>query len=94
MYKTALDAMDSLTVHSINEIKSYKKPPQSAVIVVSALCDMFSVKPANWENGRALIMRDKYVKQFCWIFTLQIFSSTQKRIFYFIMSFHTSCKVW
>ena len=59
MYAAALEAVNSISPKCIDEIKRYQNPPASAVTVVTCLCHMFEVLPANWENGKALISQDK-----------------------------------
>ncbi|XP_076800448.1 dynein heavy chain domain-containing protein 1-like [Clavelina lepadiformis] len=60
MYAAALEAVNSISPKCIDEIKRYQNPPASAVTVVTCLCHMFEVLPANWENGKALISQDKF----------------------------------
>nr|XP_039270899.1 dynein heavy chain domain-containing protein 1-like isoform X1 [Styela clava] len=63
LYSSAVAAMRALTVQGLDELKRYKQPPEHAVTVVKALCDMFDVKPANWDNGKALIMQDNFYEE-------------------------------
>nr|XP_018667303.2 dynein heavy chain domain-containing protein 1-like [Ciona intestinalis] len=62
MHFSAVEILSSLNEGSFDEIKRYTKPPDSAVVVVTCLCHMFNVEPANWENGKALINKDKFFR--------------------------------
>ena len=59
MYDVAVAAQDALSQQWLDEMKRFKSPPRSAVDVALCLCEMFGVSPASWENGKALISRDK-----------------------------------
>jgi len=59
MYEVAVAAQDALSQQWLDEVKRYKTPPKTAVEVVLCLCEMFQVSPASWENGKALISREK-----------------------------------
>ena len=59
MYDVAVAVQDALSSGWIVEIKSFKTPPPSAVEVILCLCEMFKISPASWENGKALISREK-----------------------------------
>ncbi|XP_066556290.1 dynein heavy chain domain-containing protein 1 [Amia ocellicauda] len=54
LYQAALDALRSLRLADIEEIRSYRVPPEIVVLVMDAVCLMFG-KPSNWESGKQLI---------------------------------------
>ena len=41
-YQAARAALDSLDKHSVEEIRSYRVPPEGIVIVMEALCLLFN----------------------------------------------------
>nr|XP_015217773.1 PREDICTED: dynein heavy chain domain-containing protein 1 [Lepisosteus oculatus] len=54
LYQAALDALHSLTVADIEEIRCYRVPPDGVVMVMNAVCLMFG-RPRNWESSKQLI---------------------------------------
>uniref|UniRef100_W5N8P1 Si:dkey-11m19.5 n=1 Tax=Lepisosteus oculatus TaxID=7918 RepID=W5N8P1_LEPOC len=52
--QAALDALHSLTVADIEEIRCYRVPPDGVVMVMNAVCLMFG-RPRNWESSKQLI---------------------------------------
>ncbi len=55
-YEMALKAIESIDVTQLNELKSYRCPPQRVLAVVNTLCLMFR-QPPGWETGKLLLMR-------------------------------------
>ena len=54
IYKSALAALDTLNKQDIVEMKSYPKPPDDLVLVISAVCLLLDVKE-NWDEGKKLM---------------------------------------
>ena len=54
IYKEALGALDTLNKNDIIEMKSYAKPPEDLVLVISAVCFLLD-KPENWDEGKRLM---------------------------------------
>ncbi|MBN3311494.1 DNHD1 protein, partial [Atractosteus spatula] len=54
LYQAALDALHSLTVADVEEIRCYRVPPDGVVMVMNAVCLMFG-RPRNWESSKQLI---------------------------------------
>ncbi len=55
-YEMAMKAIESIDVTQLNELKSYRSPPQRVLAVVNTLCLMFREQP-GWESGKLLLMR-------------------------------------
>jgi hypothetical protein len=62
-YEMAMKAIESIDATQLNELKSYRSPPQRVLAVVNTLCLMFR-EPPGWESGKLLLMR-KGFKHFC-----------------------------
>ena len=54
IYREALAALDTLNKGDIIEMKSYAKPPEDLVLVISAVCLLMDVKE-NWDEGKKLM---------------------------------------
>lgn len=54
IYKEALSALDTLNKNDIIEMKSYAKPSEDIVLVISAVCFLFD-KPENWDEGKKMM---------------------------------------
>jgi dynein heavy chain len=54
IYKEALGALDTLNKNDIIEMKSYAKPPEDLVLVITAVCFLLD-KPENWDEGKKLM---------------------------------------
>jgi dynein heavy chain, axonemal len=54
IYKSALAALDTLDKKDIVEMKSYAKPAEDIVLVVSAVCLLLD-KPESWDEGKKLM---------------------------------------
>jgi dynein heavy chain len=54
IYKEALGALDTLNKGDIVEMKSYAKPAEDVVLVISAVCLLLD-KPENWDEGKKLM---------------------------------------
>jgi len=54
IYKEALGALDTLNKNDIVEMKSYAKPAEDIVLVISAVCLLLD-KPENWDEGKKLM---------------------------------------
>ncbi|KAK6485787.1 dynein heavy chain domain-containing protein 1 [Huso huso] len=59
MYQAALNALQSLKVQHLEEIRSYRIPPEKVCLVTDALCLMFG-KPMNWESAKQLIGQNNF----------------------------------
>ncbi len=55
-YEMAMKAIESIDATQLNELKSYRSPPQRVLAVVNTLCLMFR-EPPGWESGKLLLMR-------------------------------------
>ncbi len=58
-FEIALSALKSLSVQSFMELRSFRQPPQRVLAVINTLCLMFR-QPPGWENGKLLLIRDKF----------------------------------
>ena len=58
-YENALLAVQSINEQCLNELKSYRAPPQRVLAVVNTLCLMFRQAP-GWESGKLLLMRQGF----------------------------------
>ena len=54
IYRDALAALDTLNKNDIIEMKSYPKPPDDLVLVISAVCLLFDIKE-NWDEGKKMM---------------------------------------
>lgn len=54
IYRSALSALDTLDKKDIVEMKSYAKPAEDIVLVVSAVCLLLD-KPESWDEGKKLM---------------------------------------
>jgi dynein heavy chain len=54
IYREALSALDTLNKNDIVEMKSYPKPPEDLVLVISAVCLLLDQKE-NWDEGKKLM---------------------------------------
>ena len=54
IYREALAALDTLNKGDIIEMKSYPKPPDDLVLVISAVCLLMDTKE-NWDEGKKLM---------------------------------------
>jgi len=43
MYKNSVDALVALDQHSLDELRSYRVPPEGVQMVMSAVCMLFDV---------------------------------------------------
>ncbi|XP_052798483.1 dynein heavy chain domain-containing protein 1-like isoform X5 [Mya arenaria] len=60
-YKAAILALDSLNRQDLDEVKSFREPPELVKYVVNALCLLYD-KPQDWENGKLLLTRENFVQ--------------------------------
>eukprot|EP00794_Sanderia_malayensis_P003656 gene3656-4173_t len=60
IYEAAMKALQSLDVHDIDEIRSYRSPPQTVIKVVETLCFMFNLPANNWEDAKQMLIRDNF----------------------------------
>ena len=44
MFKSAYEALKALNVYDVEEIRSYRYPPEQVVLVVNAVCLLFEKK--------------------------------------------------
>ena len=58
IYEKALSALNTLNKNDIVEMKSYPTPPQELVMVISAVCVLFS-KKESWDEGKKLMNEPK-----------------------------------
>lgn len=54
IYREALAALDTLNKNDIIEMKSYPKPPDDLVLVISAVCLLLDCKE-TWDDGKKLM---------------------------------------
>ena len=54
IYREALQALNTLNKTDIVEMKSYPKPPEDLVLVISAVCLLLDVRE-NWDEGKKLM---------------------------------------
>jgi len=47
MYKSSVDALVALDQHSIDELRSYRVPPEGVQLVMSAVCMLFDVQMSS-----------------------------------------------
>ncbi|XP_023931630.1 dynein heavy chain 6, axonemal-like [Lingula anatina] len=60
-YFAALNALMSLSIHDIDEIKSYRAPPEAVIEVVKVICSLF-YKPQDWDSGKLLLSGENFFK--------------------------------
>lgn len=58
-YEMALKAIQSLSVESFNEMRSYRAPPQRLLAVANTLCLMFR-QPPGWDSAKKLFLRESF----------------------------------
>ncbi|XP_038044677.1 dynein heavy chain domain-containing protein 1-like [Patiria miniata] len=59
VYEAAWHALKSLNSSDLDELRTYRAPPQAVIKVVNALCLMFR-EPYDWLSGKALINRNNF----------------------------------
>ena len=60
-YYDAIKALDSLDKKSIQELKSFPKPPPMVAYTLEAVCILFGVKP-NWDESKKLMGDSMFMK--------------------------------
>ncbi|KAH3716365.1 hypothetical protein DPMN_059086 [Dreissena polymorpha] len=60
-YKAAISALSALNRQDLDEVKSFRAPPELVKYVVYALCLLFD-KPQDWENGKLLLTRENFIQ--------------------------------
>ncbi|XP_028405416.1 dynein heavy chain domain-containing protein 1-like isoform X2 [Dendronephthya gigantea] len=61
VFRSAYDALRALNVYDVEEIRSYRTPPELVVLVVNAVCLLFG-KEETWEEGKVLFTREDFIK--------------------------------
>ncbi|KAJ8313861.1 hypothetical protein KUTeg_008422 [Tegillarca granosa] len=59
-YQAALTALESLSKNDLDEVRSFRTPPELVQFVLNALCLLFSV-PQDWESAKHLLIRENFV---------------------------------
>lgn len=59
LFERAQSVLRTLNAHDFEEIRSYRKPPGSVVLVVEAICILFNVQP-TWECGQMLMHKENF----------------------------------
>ena len=60
-YYEAIKALDALDKKSIQELKSFPKPPPMVAYTLEAICILFGVKP-NWDESKKLMGDSMFMK--------------------------------
>ena len=60
-YQAAKEAISALKKADVDEVRSYREPPEPVKYVVNALCLLFE-KPENWEEGKKLLIREDFLQ--------------------------------
>ncbi|XP_069111191.1 dynein heavy chain domain-containing protein 1-like isoform X1 [Argopecten irradians] len=60
-YQAALTALSVLHKKDLEEVRSYRDPPQIVQFVMKALCLLFNV-PQDWENAKLLLIKENVVE--------------------------------
>lgn len=61
LFDAAWRAIDSLNIYDVEEIRSYRTPPEIVTVVVNAVCLLFD-KEQTWEEGKLLLNRSNFFK--------------------------------
>ncbi|XP_052095798.1 dynein heavy chain domain-containing protein 1-like isoform X11 [Mytilus californianus] len=61
-YQAALTALNVINRNDLEEVKSFREPPELVKFVVKALCLLFKV-PQDWENAKLLLIRDNFMDE-------------------------------
>ncbi|XP_048242736.1 dynein heavy chain domain-containing protein 1-like [Haliotis rufescens] len=61
-YQAAQAALCALSKNDIDELKSYREPPDVIKFVINALCLLFR-KKHDWEEGKLLLIRDNFLQE-------------------------------
>ncbi|XP_029192398.2 LOW QUALITY PROTEIN: dynein heavy chain domain-containing protein 1-like [Acropora millepora] len=61
LFDAAWRAIDSLNIYDVEEIRSYRTPPNLVRLVVNAVCLLFE-KEQTWEEGKLLLNRLNFFK--------------------------------
>ena len=59
IFSRAQAILSRLNERDFEEIRTYRAPPVSVILVVEAICILFDVPP-NWESGQALLHRENF----------------------------------
>ena len=62
LFERAQHVLKTLSPQDFEEIRSYRKPPNSVVLVVEAICILFKEKP-TWEAGTHLLHRENFFEE-------------------------------
>ena len=62
LFERAQHVLKTLSAQDFEEIRSYRKPPNSVVLVVEAICILFNEKP-TWESGTTLLHKEKFFEE-------------------------------
>ncbi|XP_056008158.1 dynein heavy chain domain-containing protein 1-like [Ostrea edulis] len=60
-YHAAMTALKYLCKGDIEEVKSYRLPPELVEFVLNSLCLLFDV-PQDWENAKLLMIKDNFLE--------------------------------
>ncbi|KAK3561033.1 hypothetical protein QTP86_025716 [Hemibagrus guttatus] len=61
LYQAALKALLSLNQSDLDEVRRYRHPPDGVVILMNAICRLFSC-PCNWESGKQLLGQPNFLQ--------------------------------
>ncbi|XP_060599368.1 dynein heavy chain domain-containing protein 1-like [Ruditapes philippinarum] len=61
-YKAAIAALNALSRQDLDEVKSFREPPELVKYVVNSLCLLFN-KTQDWENGKLLLTRENFIQE-------------------------------
>jgi len=62
LFERAQSVLQTLDSHDFEEIRTYRKPPASVVLVVEAVCILFN-EPATWDSGTNLLHRENFFQE-------------------------------
>ena len=62
LFERAQSVLQTLDAHDFEEIRTYRKPPMSVVLVVEAICILFN-EPPTWEAGQLLLHRENFFQE-------------------------------
>ncbi|XP_057293707.1 dynein axonemal heavy chain 1-like isoform X2 [Hydractinia symbiolongicarpus] len=91
LYEAALAALSLLDYHAVDELRSYRAPPQGVKYVTDMLCVMFGVVP-QWEEAKLLLMRDKFIQDLQFYDKDHISDAMYDKLSSFIQNPSSQCK--
>ncbi|XP_072898048.1 dynein heavy chain domain-containing protein 1 [Hemitrygon akajei] len=59
LYETALEAFRALSSSDLDEVRTYRAPPHSVVMVMNTVCMMFG-RPDGWESAKQLLSQPNF----------------------------------